>query len=267
MKDLPEPDSNELKSLVRGAAERELYQILHANRDRFLTMRELRDLAGDRSTHEQLGRRKRNLHRYFIFEKRAGGREFRIVARKPDAPEGERGIDEKVRSAVLATQRCAMCGKVPLEDGVKLQVDHKIPREWGGTDDLDNLQPLCEQCNRGKKNLFASLSEHGDRIAKAVQLDDPHRRIAELLRAFEGDWVPSYLIGIVASAKQYQEDWQRRIRELREIGWDYEYLKRKEDDRFVTFYRLTKWGPWPRGGPKAAIKKREAARRSSKGPS
>jgi hypothetical protein len=40
--------------------------------------------------------------------------------------------------------------------------------------------------------------------------------------------VPSDLIGVVASAKQYQEDWQKRLRELRTLGWMIEY--RREND-------------------------------------
>jgi hypothetical protein len=38
--------------------------------------------------------------------------------------------------------------------------------------------------------------------------------------------VRSDLLGIVASAKNYQEDWQRRIRDLRFLGWDYQHEKR-----------------------------------------
>ncbi|MBR2352886.1 MAG: HNH endonuclease, partial [Clostridia bacterium] len=35
-------------------------------------------------------------------------------------------------------------------DGVKLEVDHIIPVSKGGKSTLDNLQTLCERCNRGK---------------------------------------------------------------------------------------------------------------------
>lgn len=251
---------------MRGSAEREIYKTLYENRDRFLTMRELRDLSDDHSTDEQYGRRKRSLHPVFVFESRKGGREFRLVARKPDAPEGERGISEKDRAAVLAAQRCAMCGKVPLEDGVKLQVDHKVPRDWGGGNEFENLQPLCDQCNRGKKNLFASFNEHSDKIAAAVAEDEPHKRIGELLLAFGDEWVPSYLVGIVASVKQYQEDWQKRMRELREIGWDYEVRRRKERGRIVTDYRVTASAPWPPGPAAAEIKRREAQKKRKRGP-
>lgn len=45
---------------------------------------------------------------------------------------------------------CVLCGKSGV--GVKLEVDHKIPVSKGGTNNLDNLQTLCFECNRGKRN-------------------------------------------------------------------------------------------------------------------
>ena len=51
----------------------------------------------------------------------------------------------KVRAAVLAQQpECALCG-APATD-----VDHIVPKRWGGTDDADNLQPLCKACHKRK---------------------------------------------------------------------------------------------------------------------
>jgi HNH endonuclease/Homing endonuclease associated repeat len=45
---------------------------------------------------------------------------------------------------------CKMCGANGL--GVKLEVDHITPIAKGGSDDLDNLQTLCFECNRGKRD-------------------------------------------------------------------------------------------------------------------
>jgi len=45
---------------------------------------------------------------------------------------------------------CIMCGRSGI--GVKLEVDHKIPVSKGGTNSIDNLQTLCYECNRGKRN-------------------------------------------------------------------------------------------------------------------
>jgi 5-methylcytosine-specific restriction endonuclease McrA len=50
----------------------------------------------------------------------------------------------------LYGNQCASCGKQ--EPDVKLSPDHKIPRSRGGSNDLGNWQPLCEQCNNIKSN-------------------------------------------------------------------------------------------------------------------
>lgn len=46
--------------------------------------------------------------------------------------------------------RCQLCGRTA-QDGVKLEVDHKVARHNGGSDDPSNLHVLCFPCNRGKR--------------------------------------------------------------------------------------------------------------------
>lgn len=45
---------------------------------------------------------------------------------------------------------CKMCGACG--PGVRLEVDHVVPFSQGGTDELSNLQTLCFNCNRGKRD-------------------------------------------------------------------------------------------------------------------
>ena len=45
--------------------------------------------------------------------------------------------------------RCQICGRTA-QDGLTLEVDHKIPRTKGGGNHPDNLWTLCRTCNRGK---------------------------------------------------------------------------------------------------------------------
>lgn len=257
MTDLPEPYSEELKKLI-GIGPREVYRVLYENRGNPLTMQEIRDLIGERGSDEQLDRRKRELHPHFTIRRTGSGKNTRyeLVGRVDRDSGPQLGLSERERAAVLQVGRCAMCGRSPLEDRVKLQVDHKIPRNWGGTNDPANLQPLCEECNRGKKDLFAAMD---DRIAGPINEEEPHKRIGELLKAFEGEWLPSYVIGIVASAKQYQEDWQKRMRELRVLGWDYEHSRQRDPitGRVTTSYRLVRWEPWPTGSVRSEIRRRE----------
>jgi hypothetical protein len=49
--------------------------------------------------------------------------------------------------------RCVYCGRNPKDDGVKLEVDHIIPKSKGGQDTLDNLVTACSECNQGKKDF------------------------------------------------------------------------------------------------------------------
>ena len=62
--------------------------------------------------------------------------------------------DISIRKRFLVFKRdeftCVMCGRSGR--GVKLEVDHIIPASKDGTDDFNNLQTLCFECNRGKRD-------------------------------------------------------------------------------------------------------------------
>ena len=47
-----------------------------------------------------------------------------------------------------AKSRCLLCGV--LEGQRFLTVDHIVPKKFGGSDDIDNLQALCNICNSAK---------------------------------------------------------------------------------------------------------------------
>ena len=57
--------------------------------------------------------------------------------------------------------RCVVCGQGK-EDGVEIAVDHKTPREKGGTNDIENGQILCTRHNNLKKTY--SQTEAGKRF-------------------------------------------------------------------------------------------------------
>lgn len=50
--------------------------------------------------------------------------------------------------------RCVVCGRNVKDDGVKLHVDHIVPVSRGGTNDINNLRTLCEDCNLGRSNKY-----------------------------------------------------------------------------------------------------------------
>jgi 5-methylcytosine-specific restriction endonuclease McrA len=56
----------------------------------------------------------------------------------------------KYRVLTRAKGRCECCGAH--EHQRALEVDHIVPRNHGGSDDLSNLQALCFRCNAGKRD-------------------------------------------------------------------------------------------------------------------
>ncbi len=62
-------------------------------------------------------------------------------------------------------RKCAYCGKT----GVKLEVEHLIPKSRGGTNRVDNLTLACRRCNLKKGDKTASEFGYPD-IAKKAQL-------------------------------------------------------------------------------------------------
>ncbi len=71
-----------------------------------------------------------------------------------------KAISTKLRFQVFQRDgfRCKCCGKIA-GDGVELQVDHIQPVAKGGTNDLQNLQTLCRECNSGKRTETVDFEE------------------------------------------------------------------------------------------------------------
>lgn len=61
-----------------------------------------------------------------------------------------RGISQHIRKEVISEQndQCNKCNKQLTEYNVN--IDHKIGVQFGGTNDLDNLQALCVECHSEK---------------------------------------------------------------------------------------------------------------------
>lgn len=63
---------------------------------------------------------------------------------------GRKPIPGHLRHKVFVRDnyRCVECGATNME--TTLEIDHIIPVSKGGTNDIDNLQTLCKECNRAK---------------------------------------------------------------------------------------------------------------------
>jgi 5-methylcytosine-specific restriction protein A len=70
-------------------------------------------------------------------------------------PHGRAWMETRRRVALAYGYRCAACTQVwrPERD----QIDHRIPREQGGSNDDSNLQPLCKPCHDAKSAAEARL--------------------------------------------------------------------------------------------------------------
>ena len=67
-----------------------------------------------------------------------------------DTRYGRQPIPRKLRHEVFQRDgyRCRECGAS--KDETSLEIDHIVPVARGGTNDIDNLQTLCRECNRMK---------------------------------------------------------------------------------------------------------------------
>ncbi|MGC4154858.1 MAG: HNH endonuclease [Propionicimonas sp.] len=264
---LPEPESEELALLLSSEVQRMLYGLLYRRRTNPPTMAELGAFAADAFGEgpSEVEHRLSELTRFFDVRPMRVQTDYRYVLSgwAQGVFSNLTGISLRRRAQVLASARCAMCGRTPLDDQVKLTVDFKVPPSWGGSSEPENLQPLCEDCAIGKRDYFQTYDPYADKIRRAISYDEPQKRIGELLRAFDREWVRTDLLSIVASAKEYQEDWQRRLRDLRFLGWEYEVQKRhNEGARVWTYYRLCRAAPWP-DNIHAAIVAEERRRRQA----
>jgi hypothetical protein len=225
-------------------------------------------LRAEDQTH--LDRRKRDLKKWFVIAKTnsvvdAGGKKQRVVLykyvglRQVTSDEGQ--ISQKERAEVIhaAHGRCQMCGKTIEAHGITLVVDHKRPRDWGGTNDRENLWAICEECNSGKKAYFSSLDADAKMMRAVMKHESVHVRIGELLKAVGIDKrTHSSLLEVVAG----QDDWQKRLRELRYpvIGWEIDTLLYKDKSgKKQADYILQTYKDWPED-PTGAIRRFEIER-------
>ena len=78
------------------------------------------------------------------------------IEEKPEKTETRKSRTLSLRKRFFVLKRdgftCKMCGANG--PGVKLEVDHILPIAEGGSDSLDNLQTLCFECNRGKRDTI-----------------------------------------------------------------------------------------------------------------
>lgn len=68
---------------------------------------------------------------------------------------GSHTVEEWEECKAYFDYHCLMCGR--REPDVKLTKDHITPINLGGTDDIENIQPLCQRCNSSKSDTILDL--------------------------------------------------------------------------------------------------------------
>lgn len=191
----------------------------------------------------QLDRRKRDLYKAYEIQKVRFGKSIVYVYKgELTGQPTDSGVSLKIRAQLIheACGRCSMCGRIVKEHNTEFVIDHKIPKDWGGTSDPSNLWAICKECNGGKKNYFASYDQ--GLMRSVMHYKSVHMRVGELLKAKLGEPVPSFLIAFVAA----QDDWKKRTRELRYLGWRITVSKKKAaNGKVESFYSLHGHTPWP----------------------
>lgn len=232
-----------------------------------LDIHQLQKLVDPASSQRHFDRRLRTLDPIYLITRERVGRRiiYKFKGARPSGAWDYAVIGKALQAKILAraSGRCQMCGRTISEDQIKLHVDHKIPRSWNGPTVEENLWAICSGCNEGKKNYFASLSD--DIMKKIMNLKSVHSRIAHFLKLHKGKWVDSDLIDFVANFNDYQEDWRKRLRELRYLGLKIESRRVKKGRRALSQYKLTKWVQMPTNPSEVTRKYEQDRARQNKG--
>jgi hypothetical protein len=240
-------DDSDIDSKLNHVA-RAIRDLLRSNPDG-LDIDEIKAVLGVGADQMHLDRRLRSLRKYYHLPgKQVGGRFVYTLGSAKGGITDSGAISGKLRAEALniAKGRCQMCGKTVTDDAIKLQIDHKVPQAWGGLTVIENLWAICESCNNGKRDHFASYD--ADEMTALLEYESVHERIAHLLKMHMGQPVDSNVIEFVANATERQEDWQKRLRDLRYpvIGLEITSGRYKTPQGFTrSTYTLHNWRNLP----------------------
>lgn len=238
---------------------RRMVALLQAN-PQGLTSGDIRAGLGlDASEQAQLDRRRRDLYVWYDIskEKRNGEWFYRYVGERA-VPRHAGPVPAALRAQIKlgAHGTCQICGRTIEKHGVVLVVDHKLPQDWGGTNDPDNLWAICEECNAEKKNYYSA--QDAELMRAVMRHKSIHVRLGETLKRLET--VPASTLALVGG----QSDWMKRTRDLRYLGWNFETSrKRLPSGKVEAYYKLLQYQEWPED-PTREVRRIESERAADK---
>lgn len=150
---------------------------------------------------------------------------YKLNSTEKKEKKGRTNIPNNIRYAILQRDNstCKRCGNT-IEDGIKLEVDHKLPVDWGGDNDLDNLWTLCNICNGGKKHLFSDLDN--DVMREVMRVEKGSQKLRVLF-----ELSPNVILEVhVLEAISKIRDWTRTIRQIRKTyGLNIQWVPKTAD--------------------------------------
>ena len=203
-----------------------MYKILSKNLGKEIPRETLHKTTGI-SDYARVLRAKRSEEGYNIETTKNG---YILHALKPKPGFKKSTITKKLRYEILRRDRyrCQICGRGQ-SDGTKLHVDHKHPKDLGGSNEESNLWTLCRECNEGKKNFYSDQTN--ETMKKIITAKSGKKRLKIIFEANPNkELVPSFL-----SAISQNREWTREIRFLREDGLNINPL-RKGKKEWVYIY-------------------------------
>ncbi len=97
-------------------------------------------------------------------------------------------------------------------------------------------------------------------MKKIASQSSVHAQIGTFLNAYIGQWLDSDTLQAIASISEYQDDWQRRLRELRSLGFRIENRKVRHGKRVRSEYKSLRKVKLPEDAS-GKVRMRERARR------
>jgi len=158
---------------------------------------------------------------------------------------GRQPIPRKLRHEVFKRDgyRCRECGAS--KDETSLEIDHILPVAKGGTNDIDNLQTLCRECNRMKHTDEWVGGEDNIKTAKN-ELKNLNKQLNDakfkLKQATNDDEIIEFKFKIKKLTNAYipnaQEKLDKLLRESEIESAKIQFQKEKTEERNKLFKKL-----------------------------
>ena len=176
---------------------------------------------------------------------------------------GRQSIPRKLRHQVFQRDgyRCRECGATNKQ--TRLHVDHIKPVAKGGTNDLSNLQTLCEKCNRakytdewvgGETDLEVAENEIKEKLFKKLYVQLSDNEIAVLSKGYGIDYVHKDKF-IRFLVNKYTE------KEIYDVLTNYKVLQKEKSRRETTQDKINRWKRAGWGATQEEMERWEQARK------